>query len=71
MVSTDLRQVTDIEIAAQRIREMAKQLNLQADALEAAAASQRGDDCKSKTPGQLYFVSPSSGKRTKIKRIPI
>jgi len=67
---SELRQVTELEIAASRIREMAKQLILQADALEATAAAQRGDDGKRK-PGPLYFVSPSTGHRSKIKRIPI
>ena len=67
---SELRQVTEVEIAAQRLRDMAKQLNLQAAELEALAAAQRGDDGKRK-PGPLYFVSPLTGERTKIKRIPI
>ena len=69
-MSAELRQVTEVEIAAQRLRDMAKQLNLQAAELEALAAAQRGDDDKRK-PGPLYFISPSTGHRSKIKRIPI
>lgn len=68
--ANNLRQVTEIEIAAQRLRDMAKQLNLQAAELEALAAAQRGDDGQKKS-GPLYFTSSITGKRTKIKRIPI
>lgn len=59
----ELRQLSAAELTAHRLRTMARDLVLEAEALEASVPRE-----KSKT-GRLYFTDPDTGKRTKIKTI--